>query len=87
MFASKVSIVYEKNEKMYSAPKICFLSLFCELQNENGFLKHLFFIVLCSYLFSEWKKAASKSHVLFAVYEKRLKKQFFGAEYRFFCKR
>ena len=49
-----------------------------------AFLKHLFFIVLCSYLFSEWKKAASKSHVLFAVYEKRLKKQFFGAEYRFF---
>ena len=39
MFASKVSIVYEKNEKMYSAPKICFLSLFCELQNENGFFE------------------------------------------------
>ena len=34
-----------------------------------------------------WRKAALKSHFQFAVHQKRLKKQFFGAEYKRFFKR
>ena len=50
-------------------------------------MKQPFSIILCSYLFSKWRKAAFKSLFHFAVFQKRLKKQCFGAEYNFFCKR
>ena len=42
-------------------------------------LKHF---VLYSNLFNKLENVASKSHFHFAVQEKRLKKQFFGAKYR-----
>ena len=52
------------------------------------FLRNFAPIVLCSNLFSKLyeirEKLQNNSIFIFAVYKKRLKKQFFGAKYNFF---
>ena len=73
---------------MNSAPKNYFFSLILWAAKWKWLFWSIFvplpYVVI--YLVT-WRKAALKSHFQFAVHQKRLKKQFFGAEYKIFLKR
>ena len=78
---NRLSNVCERSEhrsqkKCISLQKIALSAFFVNCKNEKGFLKQPFSIILCSYLFSKWRKDAQKSLFHFAVHQKRLKKQF-----------
>ena len=76
---------------MYFAPKNCFFSLICQLQNWkwnfSATLLQLPYVVIYLVNCLKLEKSCFKIHFQFCSFQKRLKKQFFGAKYKLFCKR
>ena len=79
MFASEASIVYEKNA--FRPQKLLFQPFFMNCKYQNGFKKHYSLIYLITYYIRQF---AWKSLFRFCSSPKRLKKQFFGAEFKLF---
>ena len=74
----------KKWKNCISLQKIPFLAFFLELQNENGFLKKLFSIFLCSNLFSKLDLSCFKKPFSFCSSGKKAQKAIFWSEIQLF---
>ena len=80
--------VYDFYQNMYFAPKNCFFRLFSwTAKMKMAFLSNLSYVVIYLVNCLKLEKSCFKIHFQFCSFQKRLKKQYFGAKYKLFCKR
>ena len=73
-----------KRKNVFCSKKLLFEPIFVNCKMKMAFLSNFSPLFYVGIYLVNWRKDALKWHFHFAVEEKRLKKQFFGAEYSFF---